>query len=180
MTSNKALSRSECFQGLYRMSYLLPFDSALFRRQAALNAWKIGLDELHHLFEVRLLATEITFPNIIFALSSCSPAHLSPSLCQRLLTVRPDSTDSIAGPMRSRPILAPWRITRRAGRLIPAARLHVATMTLIVPLSYASATIARSSMVIPASLQKSVYTFSILPRPWALTVKSNPFDDCLC
>jgi hypothetical protein len=55
------------------------------------------------------------------------------------------------GPTKSAPIFAPWSITLLAGRFMPTARLHVATITLITPWSYAVATRSRSSVVNPAS-----------------------------
>lgn len=55
------------------------------------------------------------------------------------------------GPTKSRPIRAPQSMTLLAGRLMPAARLHVATRTFNTPLSYPSAINSRSSVVNPAS-----------------------------
>lgn len=51
----------------------------------------------------------------------------------------------------SRPILAPLRITLRAGRFTPAAKEQVATRILITPVSNALAIMSRSSVVNPAS-----------------------------
>lgn len=74
---------------------------------------------------------------------------------------------SMAGPMSSLPIRALCKMTRRAGlstvsewsrefastyRLIPAARLHVATHTRMVPASYAAEIKSLSSLVKPACL----------------------------
>ncbi len=44
-------------------------------------------------------------------------------------------TYNIEGPTKWAPMRAPWRMTRLAGKFMPAARLHVAAMTFITPSS---------------------------------------------
>lgn len=113
-----------------------PLDATLLGCQTALDDRQVRFEQLGYLLEVVFLATEVTFADFIFSLSTRSTTHLSASIRQGILISKSHVlTYSIAGPIRSRPILAPCKITRLAGRLIPAARLQVATMTLMVPRS---------------------------------------------
>jgi len=91
--------------------------------------------------------------------------YVSPIGALPCLPARPRICLSILGPTKSRPMRQLCRITLLAGlfplvrflysnshthRLIPAARLHVATQTSNVPASYAAAMRPLSSVVKPA------------------------------
>ncbi len=102
--------------------------------------------------------------------------YVSPTSSLPFLPALPRIWRSIDGPTRSRPILALWRMTRLAGRLMPAARLQVATHTLRTPESYAPVTKSRSSVVRPAwwnATPAGMVCSSVLSRPVLSARKSS-------
>ena len=131
----------------------LPFHSMLLWHKGASNNWYLSLHKLGNGFKITLLAAKVRLANLVFSFSAGSSSHLTTApQFQCMDKRRAGATYSIDGPTRSAPIRAPCKITLLAGRFIPAARLQVATITLMIPSSYAIAIRSRSSVVRPASM----------------------------
>ena len=115
--------------------------------------------------------------------------YVSPMGALPCLPARPRICLSILGPTKSRPMRQLCRITLLAGlvllvrflhsnshthRLIPAARLHVATQTSNVPASYAAAMRSLSSVVKPAYIVRMVYQFYCSGQLTSIAISIGP------
>lgn len=135
----------------------LPLDATVFSVEAARDWGQLGIHELYNLLKVVFSTTQICLPDRRLALPSSAPSHLSehgrpnklaphPAVVKNYSSCRPGTVSESLKPVRG------------TNRLIPAARLQVATQTRRTPSSYPAAMRSLSSVVRPACFVRNALT----------------------